>query len=163
LLPQHLAPNDAERRARPLRDEGRATVHSHAARRAYGVSGAPRGQDLRPRALLARARPDALSDVRDRGRRRQGRARSRPSTRLAAVPSRPRSVREPLRSHEAAATATLRLLLASRDAGVGTFVNSSSSSVYGDVAAPPMRESMPAVPRSPYAVAKLAAEGYTRT
>jgi len=82
---------------------------------------------------------------------------------LAAVPSVPRSVREPLRSHEAAATATLRLLLASRDAGVGTFVNSSSSSVYGDVAAPPMRESMPAVPRSPYAVAKLAAEGYTRT
>ena len=43
-----------------------------------------------------------------------------------------------------------------------TFVNSSSSSVYGDVASPPMRESMPTVPRSPYAVAKLAAEGYTR-
>jgi UDP-glucose 4-epimerase len=82
---------------------------------------------------------------------------------LAAIPSVPRSVREPLRTHEAAATATLRLLIASRDAGVGTFVNSSSSSVYGDVAAPPMRESMPTVPRSPYAVAKLAAEGYTRT
>jgi UDP-glucose 4-epimerase len=81
---------------------------------------------------------------------------------LAAVPSVPRSVREPLRSHAAAATATLRLLDAAREAGVGTFVNSSSSSVYGDVASPPMRESMPTVPRSPYAVAKLAAEGYTR-
>ena len=81
---------------------------------------------------------------------------------LAAVPSVPRSVAEPLRSHNASATATLRLLMAARDAGVGTFVNSSSSSVYGNVAQPPMRESMPTLPRSPYAVAKLAAEGYTR-
>jgi UDP-glucose 4-epimerase len=81
---------------------------------------------------------------------------------LAAVPSVPRSVRDPVRSHQAAATATLKLLEAAREAGVRTFVNSSSSSVYGDVASPPMRESMPTVPRSPYAVAKLAAEGYTR-
>jgi UDP-glucose 4-epimerase len=81
---------------------------------------------------------------------------------LAAVPSVPRSVSEPLRSHHAAATATLRLLESARRAGVGTFVNSSSSSVYGNVAQPPMRESMATLPRSPYAVAKLAAEGYTR-
>ena len=81
---------------------------------------------------------------------------------LAAIPSVPRSVREPLRTHAAAATATLRLLEAARDAGVRRFVNSSSSSVYGDVASPPMRETMPTLPRSPYAVAKLAAEGYTR-
>ena len=81
---------------------------------------------------------------------------------LAAVPSVPRSVAEPLRSHEAAATATLRLLDAAHRAGVGTFVNSSSSSVYGNVSEPPMREIMPTRPRSPYAVAKLAAEGYTR-
>src|SRR5260221_2241836 len=81
---------------------------------------------------------------------------------LAAVPSVPRSVNDPLRSHHAAATGTLRLLEAARKASVGTFVTSSSSSVYGDVATPPMRESMPTVPRSPYAVAKLAAEGYTR-
>lgn len=81
---------------------------------------------------------------------------------LAAIPSVPRSVREPLRSHAASATATLKLLLSAKEAGVRTFVNSSSSSVYGNVARPPMRESMPTVPRSPYAVAKLAAEGYTR-
>jgi UDP-glucose 4-epimerase len=81
---------------------------------------------------------------------------------LAAVPSVPRSVKEPLRSHGAAATATLRLLIASKESGVSTFINSSSSSVYGDVAKPPMRESMPTLPRSPYAVAKLAGEGYTR-
>lgn len=81
---------------------------------------------------------------------------------LAAVPSVPRSVLEPLASHAAAATATLRLLTASRDAGVRRFVNSSSSAVYGNVAEPPMRESMPTLPRSPYGVAKLAAEGYAR-
>lgn len=81
---------------------------------------------------------------------------------LAAVPSVPRSVAEPLRSHHASATATLKLLIEARDAGIGTFVNSSSSSVYGNVGVPPMRESMPTLPRSPYAVAKLAAEGYTR-
>jgi len=81
---------------------------------------------------------------------------------LAAIPSVPRSVLEPLRSHDAGATATLKLLDAARESGVRTFVNSSSSSVYGDVASPPMRESMPTMPRSPYAVAKLAAEGYTR-
>ena len=81
---------------------------------------------------------------------------------LAAVPSVPRSVVDPLRSHNAAATATLRLLHAAHAAGVPTFVNSSSSSVYGDVARPPMVESMPTLPRSPYAVAKLATEGYTR-
>jgi UDP-glucose 4-epimerase len=67
-----------------------------------------------------------------------------------------------LRSHDAAATATLKLLIAARDSGVPTFINSSSSSVYGNIAQPPMRESMPTLPRSPYAVAKLAAEGYTR-
>lgn len=81
---------------------------------------------------------------------------------LAAVPSVPRSVAEPLRSHAAAATATLRLLVAARESGVQRFVTSSSSSVYGDVATPPMRESMPTMARSPYGVAKLAAEGYTR-
>ena len=81
---------------------------------------------------------------------------------LAAVPSVPRSVSDPLRSHHAAATGTLRLLEAARAAGVRTVVNSSSSSVYGNVAEPPMRESMATLPRSPYAVAKLAAEGYTR-
>ena len=82
---------------------------------------------------------------------------------LAAIPSVPRSVRDPLRSHHAAATATLRLLVAARDAGVSRLIAASSSSVYGDVATPPMRESMPTVPRSPYAVAKLAEEGYVRT
>jgi UDP-glucose 4-epimerase len=81
---------------------------------------------------------------------------------LAAVPSVPRSVADPLRGHSAAATGTLRALIAARDAGVGRFISASSSSVYGDVGDPPMRESMPTRPKSPYGVAKLAAEGYVR-
>jgi UDP-N-acetylglucosamine/UDP-N-acetyl-alpha-D-glucosaminouronate 4-epimerase len=81
---------------------------------------------------------------------------------LAAIPSVPRSVQEPLRSHDSGATATLRLLIAARDAGVPRFINSSSSSVYGNAAQLPVRESMPTAPRSIYAVAKLASEGYTR-
>jgi nucleoside-diphosphate-sugar epimerase len=81
---------------------------------------------------------------------------------LAAVPSVPRSVEDPLRSHETSATATLRLLTAARDAGVRRFITSSSSSVYGNVAEMPVAESAPTAPRSPYAVGKLASEGYTR-
>lgn len=81
---------------------------------------------------------------------------------LAAVPSVPRSVRDPLTSHGAIATATLRLLVASRDAHVGSFVLSSSSSVYGDTEVSPKVETLPARPIAPYGVAKLAAEGYTR-
>jgi nucleoside-diphosphate-sugar epimerase len=81
---------------------------------------------------------------------------------LAAVPSVPRSVADPLRSHQASATATLRLLTAARDAGVRRFITSSSSSVYGNAATMPVAESAPTSPRSPYAVGKLASEGYTR-
>lgn len=81
---------------------------------------------------------------------------------LAAVPSVPRSVRDPERAHGSNATAALRLLIAARDAGVERVVLSSSSSVYGETAVLPKREDLPPVPLSPYAVAKLAAEGYGR-
>ncbi len=81
---------------------------------------------------------------------------------LAAIPSVPRSVAEPLGSHAASATATLRLLLAARTAGVPRVISSSSSSVYGDQPSSPKREDMATFPLSPYAVGKLAAEGYVR-
>src|SRR5687767_1848856 len=81
----------------------------------------------------------------------------------AAIPSVPRSVSDPLASHEANATGTLRLLLASREAGVRRFVYASSSSVYGDSPTLPKREAMPAEPLSPYAISKLSAELYART
>ena len=80
----------------------------------------------------------------------------------AAIPSVPRSVRDPLRTHAANATATVNLLVAARDAKVRRFVYASSSSAYGDTLALPKVETMPTSPLSPYAIQKLAGEQYAR-
>jgi nucleoside-diphosphate-sugar epimerase len=80
----------------------------------------------------------------------------------AAIPSVPRSVADPMASHQANASGTLNLLLASRDAGVRRFVYASSSSVYGESPTLPKQESMPPDPLSPYAISKLSAELYAR-
>lgn len=79
---------------------------------------------------------------------------------LAAVPSVPRSIKNPLLSNEVNITGTLNVLVAARDSGVKKVVYSSSSSVYGDTPTLPKRESMNPNPQSPYAVAKLAGEYY---
>lgn len=79
---------------------------------------------------------------------------------LAALPSVPRSLADPLASHHAIATGTVQVLQAARAAGSHVIV-SSSSSVYGANRALPKRESMRLDPISPYAVAKQAAEAYT--
>jgi UDP-glucose 4-epimerase len=80
----------------------------------------------------------------------------------AAVPSIPRSIDKPLRTHEVNVTGTLNVLIAARDAGVKKVIYASSSSVYGDTPTLPKREDMPPAPQSPYAVSKLAAEYYCR-
>jgi nucleoside-diphosphate-sugar epimerase len=80
----------------------------------------------------------------------------------AALPSVQRSVEDPLTSHDACATGTLNMLIAARDAGANRFIYAGSSSAYGDTPELPKRESMPTNPRSPYAVAKLMGEQYTR-
>ena len=80
----------------------------------------------------------------------------------AALPSVPRSVADPAASHGACATGTLNMLIAARDAGVSRFVYAGSSSAYGDTPTLPKVETMPALPRSPYAVAKLAGEHYCK-
>jgi nucleoside-diphosphate-sugar epimerase len=81
---------------------------------------------------------------------------------LAALPSVPRSVKDPDISNDVNLTGTLNMLMASRDAGVERFVFSSSSSVYGDTPTLPKRENMMPAPLSPYAVQKLAGEHYCR-
>jgi UDP-glucose 4-epimerase len=78
---------------------------------------------------------------------------------LAARPSVPRSLIDPVASHEANATGTLYVLEAAREVGAHVVV-ASSSSVYGDTAVLPKSEDLPTRPMSPYAVAKLAGEAY---
>lgn len=79
---------------------------------------------------------------------------------LAALGSVPRSVKDPIRSHEVNATGTLRVLQAAREAGAEHVVFSSSSSVYGANPVMPKVETAWVRPISPYGVAKLAAEQY---
>ena len=78
----------------------------------------------------------------------------------AALASVPRSVADPLATHDACATGTLHVLQAAREAGVRRVVYAASSSAYGGLAKLPKSEDDPTVPLSPYAVAKLAGEHY---
>lgn len=78
---------------------------------------------------------------------------------LAAVPSVPRSIEDPLRSHAANVTGTLRVLEAARLHRTHVTL-ASSSSVYGSNPVLPKSEALQPMPRSPYAVSKLAAEQY---
>jgi len=78
----------------------------------------------------------------------------------AAVPSVPRSVKDPLTSNSVNVEGTLNILVAARDADVKRVVYASSSSVYGDTPVLPKHEDMKQAPRSPYAVSKLGGELY---
>ena len=80
----------------------------------------------------------------------------------AAIPSVPRSIKNPLASNEVNVTGTLNVLSAARDQGIKKVIFASSSSVYGDTPNLPKREDMTPNPQSPYAVTKLAAEYYCR-
>ena len=78
----------------------------------------------------------------------------------AALPSVPRSIQDPLTSNAVNVIGTLNLLLASRDSGVRRVVFASSSSIYGSDPTLPKHEDLKPRPIAPYAVAKLASEGY---
>ena len=78
----------------------------------------------------------------------------------AAIPSVPKSIKNPQRTHVASVDATFSLLLAARDQKVRRVVYAASSSCYGDQPTLPKRESMLPDPLSPYAVAKLVGEYY---
>lgn len=79
---------------------------------------------------------------------------------LAARPSVPRSMTDPLASHHANATGTLQVLEAARRAGGLHTIVASSSSVYGANPVLPKSEALTPMPVSPYAASKLAAESY---
>ena len=80
----------------------------------------------------------------------------------AALPSVPRSVKDPLLSNASNIDGTLNVLIAAKETGVRRVVLASSSSVYGDTELLPKTEDMPGNPLSPYAVTKFVGELYAR-
>ncbi|MBA2735630.1 MAG: SDR family oxidoreductase [Pyrinomonadaceae bacterium] len=78
----------------------------------------------------------------------------------AALPSVPRSVENPLETHEACVNGTFNLLLAAKEAKVRRVIYAASSSAYGDQPTLPKIETMNPEPLSPYAAAKLMGEYY---
>ena len=78
----------------------------------------------------------------------------------AALGSVPRSLADPISTHQANATGFLNMLVASRDANVKRFVYAASSSTYGDHPALPKVEEVIGRPLSPYAVTKYLNELY---
>jgi nucleoside-diphosphate-sugar epimerase len=80
----------------------------------------------------------------------------------AAIPSVPRSVKDPVSSNRANIDGTLNVLVAARDAGVKRLVFAGSSSEYGDTPTLPKTEDMPSSPLSPYALQKVMGTEYCR-
>jgi UDP-glucose 4-epimerase len=78
----------------------------------------------------------------------------------AALPSVPRSIKEPLLTNQVNIDGTLNVLVAAKETGVKKVIYASSSSVYGDTPTLPKNESMTPNPLSPYAVSKLVGEYY---
>jgi nucleoside-diphosphate-sugar epimerase len=79
---------------------------------------------------------------------------------LAAIPSVPRSIHEPVPSHEVNIDGTFQVLRAAVDGAAGRVVYAASSSAYGDTEVLPKVETMPPRPKSPYATQKLMGEYY---
>jgi nucleoside-diphosphate-sugar epimerase len=80
----------------------------------------------------------------------------------AALARVPLSIEQPVRTHMVNVVGTLNVLLAARDLGVRRVVYAGSSSVYGNQAELPLRETMCPNPLNPYALQKLTGEEYTR-
>jgi nucleoside-diphosphate-sugar epimerase len=78
----------------------------------------------------------------------------------AAIPSVPRSIHEPVPSHEVNINGTFNVLRSAREAGVRRVVYAASSSAYGDTEVLPKVETMSPNPKSPYAAQKLFGEHY---
>ncbi len=78
----------------------------------------------------------------------------------AALASVPRSVKDPLKTHEGCVTGTLTVLNVARQSGVRRLVYAASSSAYGDQPTSSKRESDLPAPISPYGAAKFAGEAY---
>lgn len=78
----------------------------------------------------------------------------------AAIPSVPRSIDDPVPSHEVNIDGTFNVLRAAHEGKAGRVVYAASSSAYGDTLVLPKVESMTPQPKSPYALQKLVGEYY---
>lgn len=81
---------------------------------------------------------------------------------LAALPRVQFSIDEPVLSHDVNVTGTLSVLEAVRQAKVKRIVYAASSSAYGDQDVLPLSVTLPAKPKSPYALHKYIGEEYMR-
>jgi len=79
---------------------------------------------------------------------------------LAAIPSVPRSITDPVPSHESNIDGTFHVLRAAVEGRAGRVIYAGSSSAYGDTETLPKTESMAPRPKSPYALQKLTGEYY---
>lgn len=82
---------------------------------------------------------------------------------LAARVSVPESVLYPREYNQTNVSGTVAVMEAMRDAGIKRVVLASSGAVYGEQKISPVHEGLVPNPASPYAVSKLAAEGYVHT
>jgi UDP-glucose 4-epimerase len=78
----------------------------------------------------------------------------------AALPSVPRSIKDPITTHEVGVNGTLNVLQSARDCNVKRVIFASSSSIYGNNPVLPKHEGLTPAPLSPYAVSKLTCEHY---
>jgi len=112
-----------------------------------------------------------LVDIRDRITLIEGDIRDRSSVNQAiedccavfhqgALGSVPRSISDPVTSHDVNVNGTITVLESAREHGVKRVVFASSSSAYGDQPVSPKQEDMPVQPISPYASSKVAGEAY---
>lgn len=101
-----------------------------------------------------------IADIRDYDAVRKVVADAQIVYHLAAIPSVPRSIAEPVPSHEVNIDGTFNVLRACADAKVKRVVFAASSSAYGDTLVLPKVETMTPNPKSPYALQKVMGEYY---
>ena len=129
------------------------------------------GHEARVLDNYATGKPENLNEVRDRIEMIEGDIRDRAVMdravagcaavfHEAALGSVPRSVDDPLTSHDVNVNGTVTVLEAVRAAGVRRVVFAASSSAYGDQKTSPKHEGMVPMPISPYAANKVSCEAY---
>jgi nucleoside-diphosphate-sugar epimerase len=101
-------------------------------------------------------------DIRDRSTCERAVAGCQAVFHEAALGSVPRSVDDPVTTHDVNVNGTVNVLEAARAAGVRRVVFAASSSAYGDQIESPKHEGMVPAPISPYAASKIACEAYLR-